>query len=172
MGGATIYDGDLLQTGSGGALRAQLGGPQMYLRQSTSALVHSLPNGFTAELGAGTIVVSSSQGQTFQLLADGVTIRPAAEQSTIAQITKVNGNELLLTSTHGALKITLDDEVKTIEEGSSYRMKVAADESGQQPQGPYHTGRRRRRLLFFLIGGSAVATGVLTWRALMSPDGF
>ena len=104
------------RTETGGTLRAQLGGPQMFLRSSSNALVHTLPNGFSAELGAGTVVVSSNPGQTFQLLADGATIRPAGAQGTVAQITRVSPTELLLNSTRGASSsITMGDEVKTIE---------------------------------------------------------
>jgi len=170
-GGATVYDGDRLRTESGGTLRAQLGGPQMYLRQSTIAMVHGLPNGFSAELGGGTVVVSSTQGQTFQLLADGATIRPVGTAGNIAQVTRVNEKEVLLTSTRGALEVTMGDEVKTIEAGSSYRMEVEADESEPQPQGPYHTGRHNR-MLFYIIGAAvATATGILVWRALESPSG-
>jgi len=173
-GGATVYDGDRLQTENGGALRAQLGGPQMYLRASTVAMVHRLPNGFSAELGIGSVVVSSAQGQTFELLADGATIRPAGAEATVAQITRVNANEVLLTSTRGALQITLEDEVRTIEAGSSYRMVIESEESGPgpQPQGPLHTGRRHRLVLILIAGGIAAATGVLIWRAVMSPEGF
>jgi len=172
-GGATVYNGDRLQTLGGGTLRAQLGGPQMYLRENTMAQVQGLPNGFSAELATGTVVVSSSQGQTFELLADGATIRPAGAQATVAQITRVSATEVLLTSTSGALQITLDEEVKTIEAGSSYRMEVETDESspGQLPQGAVHTGHSNRFPKFFIIGGIATATGVLTWRALMSPCG-
>ena len=170
LGGATVYDGDNLRTETGGALRAQLGGPQVYLRSSSNALVHSLPNGFSAELGEGTVVVSSNPGQTFQLIADGATITPAGAQGTVAQITRVSPTELLLNSTRGALEITMGDEVKTIEAGTSYRMEVEADDSGPQPQGPYHTARNR--FVIWLIIGASVATGVLIWRALVSPDGF
>jgi hypothetical protein len=170
-GGATIYDGDRLQTESGGTLRAQLGGPQMYLRQNTSALVHGFPKGFSANLGTGTVVVSAIQGQTFQLIADGATIRPAGQQGAVAQITVVSANEVLLTSTRGALEITMGDEVKTIDSGTSYRMEVEADEAdpGAQPQGPYHTARNR--FVLWAIIGVSVATGIIVWRALMSPSG-
>lgn len=173
-GGATVYDGDRLQTENGGALRAQLGGPQMYLRASTVAMVHRLPNGFSAELGTGSVVVSSAQGQTFELLADGATIRPAGAEATVAQITKVNGNEVLLSSSRGALQITMEDEVRTIEAGSSYRMVIEPEESGPgpQPQGPLHTGRRHHLVLILIVGGVAAATAVLIWRATMSPSGF
>jgi hypothetical protein len=170
-GGATVYDGDRLQTENGGTLRAQLGGPQMYLRASTSTIVHRLPNGFSAELGNGTVIVSSAQGQTFELLTDGASIRPAGAEATVAQITKVNDNEVLLTSTRGALRVTMEDEVKTIEAGSSYRMMIEPEEAsgpGPQPQGPLHTGRHRRVLFYVIIGAAAAATGVLIWRAMVS----
>jgi hypothetical protein len=174
-GGATIYDGDRLRTESGGTLRAQLGGPQMFLRQSTTALVRGLPNGFSAELGTGTVVVSSAPGQMFQLLADGATIQPADSQGVVAQITRVNDRELLLTGTRGVLRVTMGDEVKMVEAGNSYRLEVEADTSdpGPQPQnqnGPYHTARNR--FLWIILPAIGVGTGIVIWRALASPSGF
>ena len=168
-GGATIYDGDHLQTDAGGTLRVQIGGPQMYLREGTTTQVHGFPNGFSAELGTGTVVVSSTPGQTFRLLADGATIRPIGAQGTVAQITKVSNTELLLSSSRGELEVTMGDEVKTVEAGSSYRLEVETDDSSSpQPQGPYHTARNR--FLWIIIPAISVATGILIWRALVSPD--
>jgi hypothetical protein len=169
-GGATIYDGDRLQTEADGTLRVKLGGPQMVLRPNTIAVVHGLPSGFSADLGAGTVVASSSEGQTFQVLANGATIRPAGTESTIAQVTRVNANELLLTSTHGALEVSMGDEVKTIASGSSYRMELEGEDPGPRPgQGPYHPARNRF-VLIAIIAVSA-ATGIVVWRALISPSG-
>jgi hypothetical protein len=174
--GATIYEGDRLETLEDGNLRARLGGSQMYLRPSTSTQVHGLSNGFSASLLRGTVVAFSPEGQTFRLLANGATIRPAGTQATVAQVTCVNPNELLLTSTRGAIEVSLGEEVKTIEAGSSYRMEIQDDvDQGPQGQqgsgrGPAHTGRRRRAL-FFLIGGAiAAGTGIGIWRALESPS--
>jgi hypothetical protein len=176
--GATIYEGDRLETSGDGTLRARLGGSQMYLRPGTSAEVHGLSNGFSASLMRGTVVASSPEGQTFLLLANGATIRPVSAQATAAQVTWVNPNELLLTSTRGAIEVSLGDDVKTIEAGRSYRMEMQDDVSqgpqgqqGSSGRGPTPTGRRRRAL-FFLIGGAiAVGTGIGVWRALMSPSG-
>ena len=177
--GATIYEGDRLETMYDGNLRARLGGSQMYLRPGTSTEVHGLSNGFSASLLRGSVIASSPEGQTFQLLANGATIRPAGTQATVAQVTWVNANELLLTSTRGAIEVLLGDEVKTIEAGSSYRMETQDEDAGPGPQGqqqgsgpaPVHTGRRRRAL-FFLIGGAiAAGTGIGIWRVLLSPSG-
>lgn len=169
--GATIYDGDRLAT-TDGTLRARLGGPQLLLHMNTSALVHGLPNGFSADLAAGTVVVSSSQGQSFELLADGATIRPAGTKGAVGQITRVSPTELLLSSSRGGLEVTYGDEVKTIEAGGSYRMEIEPEDAGPGPDGgPLHTGRRRRAAYYAIAGGVGLLTGLLVWRALMSPCG-
>src|SRR6266566_5641928 len=110
-GGATIYDGDRLETQGDGTLRARLGGSQMYLRPSTLAEVHGLSNGFSASLLYGTIIASSPAGQTFQLLANGATIRPVGTHPTVAKVTWVNAKELLLTSNLGTIQVSLDGDV-------------------------------------------------------------
>jgi hypothetical protein len=169
-GGATIYDGDRLETQDTGTLRARMGGSQIYLRPSSAADVHGLANGFSANLVHGTVVLSSLEGQTFQLLANGAAIRPVGNHPTVAQVTYVSPTALVLTSERGAIEISMGDEVKTIDPGTSYRMETVPDDSGPGPQGgPYHTATNHFVLLALIFGG--VATGIIAWRALMSPSG-
>jgi hypothetical protein len=169
--GATIYDGDRLATPANSTLRVKLGSGQMVLRQNTTTDVHSFPNGFSANLEMGTVVVSSAEGQTFQLIADGATIRPANDQPTSGQISKISATELILTSNRGTLQVTMGDEVKTLEAGSSYRLEVEPEEPGPNPdpqgQGPHATARSR--FLWIAIPIIGVATGIVIWRALVSP---
>ncbi len=176
-GGATIYDGDRLETDRQGTLRVRLGGPQMYLHPGTAADVHFLSKGFSANLMHGTVVISSAAGDAFELLADGATIRPLGTQPTIAQVTWVDADELLLTSNRGAIEVSIDGEVKTIEAGNSYRMEIQTDDSGSQDKGnqgsgqpPVHTGHRRRRAIFLWIATLSTLTSVGIWRATVSPD--
>jgi hypothetical protein len=166
--GATIYDGDRLQTPANSTLRVRLGSGQMVLRQNTVADVHALPNGFSANLDNGTVVVSSAEGQTFQLIADGATVRPANAQPTSGQISMISATELILTSTRGTLEVTMGDEVKTVEPGSSYRLEVAAEDPGPNPQAPHATARNH--FLWIAIPVVAAVTGIVIWRALESPD--
>jgi hypothetical protein len=107
----------------------------MILHQGAIAVLHAMPNGFSAVLNNGTVVVSSAAGQTFELAADGAVIRPASAQPASAQITMVSPKELLLTGTRGTLTVTMGDEVKSIEAGNSYRMEVDAGDSGPGPAG-------------------------------------
>jgi len=168
-GGATIYDGDRLETPQGGTMRVQLGSQQIVLRQSSSAQLHAIPNGFSADLGGGSVVVSSAAGQTFQLFADGATITPANAEPASGQVTMVSAKELVLTGNRGVLKVTMGDEVKTVEAGSSYRMEVDSEDSGSDPQAsPHHTARNR--FLWIIIPAVAVVTGIVIWRALVSPN--
>jgi hypothetical protein len=166
-GGATIYDGDRLQTPANSSLRVRFGLGQMVLRQNTNADVHAFPNGFLANLNNGTVVVSSAEGQTFQVIADGATVRPANAQPTSGQITMISANELILTSNRGTLEVTMGDEVKTVEAGSSYRMEVESEDPGPNPQAPHATARNH--FLWIAIPVVAAVTAVVIWRALVSP---
>ncbi len=167
--GATVYDGDRLQTPSNSTLRVRLGSGQLILRQNTTADVHAFPNGFSANLDNGTVYVSSPEGQTFQLIADGATVRPANAQATSGQISMISPTELMLTSTRGTLEVTMGDEVKTVEAGSSYRLEVDSEDSGPgpAPQSPHPTARNR--FLWIAIPAVAAVTGIVIGRALVSP---
>lgn len=169
--GATIYDGDRLTTPADSTLRVRLGSGQIVLRQNSTADVHAFPNGFSANLDYGTVVVSSAEGQTFQLIADGATIRPATAEPTSGQISMISPTELVLTGTRGVLKVTMGDEVKTVEAGSSYRLEVEPDPAADpaaQPQ--VATPTARNHFLWIAIPVVAAVTGIVIWRALVSPS--
>jgi hypothetical protein len=166
--GATIYDGDRLQTPANSTLRVRLGSGQIVLRQNTIADVHTFPNGFSADLDAGTVVVSSAAGQTFQVIADGATVRPANAQPASGQISMISATELVLTGTRGTLEVSMGDEVRTLEAGSSYRLEVQPErDPGPNPQAPHATARNR--FLWIAIPVIAAVTAVVVWRALVSP---
>ena len=165
--GATIYDGDRLQTPANSTLRVRFGSGQMVLRQNTATDVHAIPNGFSANLNTGTVVVSSAVGQIFQVIADGATVRPANGQPASGQISKISETELILTGTRGTLEVTMGDEVKTVEAGSSYRMEVEPEDPGPNPQAPHATARNH--FLWIVIPVVGAVTAVVIWRALVSP---
>jgi hypothetical protein len=166
--GATVYDGDRLQTQPSSTLRVRLGTGQIVLRENTVTYVHSFTNGFSANLEAGTLLVSSAEGHTFQLVADGATIRPANDQATSGQVSMISPTELVLTGTRGAMLVTMGDEVKTLEAGSSYRLEVETENAEPSPN-PQARPAGRNHFIWILIPVFAVVTGVVIWRALMSP---
>jgi hypothetical protein len=169
MGGATIYDGDRLRTQEHETMRVRIGGGQILLRQNTAADVHALPNGFSASLASGTVVASSAAGQTFQIVADGVTIRPANAQAASGQIAMIGAKELVLTGIHGTLEVNMGGELKTVEAGSSYRLEVESEESGPDGQVPVGAARKHRHYLLYVVPTVAVVASLVIWRALVSP---
>jgi hypothetical protein len=168
--GATVFDGDSLSTGAGGALQVRFGNSQAYLLPNSSVSVHQGAAGFGGTLNGGTVVLSSTGADGFNLLADGATLRPAGTQPTTAQITMVNSHELNLVSQKGALEISMDGQTQTVPEGSSYRMVVEPGAAaGPQRKGGAASGGVNHFLLFALalVG---VGVGVGLWLALVSPD--
>jgi hypothetical protein len=140
----------------------------MDLGPSTTVEVHRLPNGLVTSLFRGTVIASSPEGQTFQLLANGASIRPTGAQATTAQVTWVNSHELQLVSILGEIKVSFEGDVKTIEAGSSVRMEIQTEASDP----PGTTGPRSHKgVKYFLIVAAPVGTVIGIWRALESPCG-
>jgi hypothetical protein len=79
----------------------------------------------------------------------------------------INSNEMILTATRGTLEVTMGDEVKTLEAGNSYRMEVESEDPPAMPQSPRPTARNH--FLWIAIPVVAAVTGVVIWRALVSP---
>jgi hypothetical protein len=168
--GATVFDGDRIETGLGGQLRVRFGTSQAYLLPKSSAVVRHLEGGFDATLAGGSLVVSAAQGETFTIAANGVVVRPVNSQGTVAQVTRVSPEELLLSSRKGTIEVIFDGEVTRLDEGNSYRMLMDEAAEAQNPQGNVPNRRSRRTVLFILLGAAAAATGVGIWQAVVSPS--
>lgn len=174
--GSTIFDGDPLQTDRDGSLRVRIGSSQAYLFNGGTAVLHQSADGFTANLTHGGLVLSSSHGQNFHLLADGATIQPGTSQPTVTQVTWVSPKELLVMSRKGLLQVSMGDETKTVEDGASYRMVIdpaaaaaaAAPTPGAPPQA---NAQGSNSFLLILLGGAAAAITVGVILALESPYG-
>ena len=157
--GSAIFDGDNLQTDSSGNLRARLGQSQIYMMPNSDIQIHRIANGFSATIGSGTIVLSSAAGETFQVLANGATIQPATAKATLAQVTYINATELILTSRHGDLLVSMGDETKTVNEGSSYRMMIQPG-SGPPPEGAFSSGKDWFYIVLITVAAGGIAYGI------------
>jgi hypothetical protein len=168
---ATISDGTTLSTNNSGALRAQFGSSQIYLFPNSNVSVSHTADGFSAALASGTVLLSSADGDTFSVLADGATVQPAAHQPSLAQITWVSPTELLLTSRRGDLQVTMGSETQTVNEGSSYRMMIApASQPAASPASPAMSSGAVNTFYLVSILVLAAGTGVALWRAFESPS--
>jgi len=165
---ATIFSGDTLSTDNAGGVRAQFGSSQIYLFPNSNVSVSHTPYGFNADLTGGSVLLSSGVGETFEVLADGAIVHPKASQKSVAQISWVSPTELMLTSRQGDLEVTMGDETRTVNQGSSYRMTIApASQPGSSPT-PQAGGTGATTFTLVAVGVVAAGTGVALWRAFES----
>jgi hypothetical protein len=136
----------------------------------------------SARLLSGTAVFSTANAKAFVLHAATAAIRPASDQPTVAQVTYISEKELQLRSTRGSLAITVDGETQIAPEGTAYRVILdpssyyAAEPAAQGPQGagqrrggpPLKAGKSQFLLIAIIL--TSIATGVVLYEALQSPD--
>ncbi len=166
--GATVYDGDSLITEKGGALNVRLGSAQLYLLPESGVAMHQTPAGTSAVLQRGTVVLASAAGEAVELHASEARIRPKTSQPTLAQVTLSGPNELLVTSSRGQLDVTIGEETHVVPENTSYRVEI--DPAVPNPQGGPPIRAARSRFFVIVLATIGAATGVVIWRALVSPS--
>jgi hypothetical protein len=161
MNGSTVFPGDRLSTTETGHLQVRFGRTQARFLPGSLAVVGQTPAGVNAHLLSGAVSLSSAAGDSFSLSANQAVVRPAASQDVVAQVTRVSPAELLLSSSKGALEVTFDGEVTTLEPGHTYRMLL--DPAAAEPQGPAGTPPSRvskKRAAFIILGVAGAATGI------------
>jgi len=170
VGGATIYDGDLLATEVSGKLRARLGESQFYLLDDSAAALRRTAGGVSAALQRGTVVFSSATPEGFELLASEARIHPRTTQPTLAQVTLVGPYELLVTCQRGQLEVRIGEEIHQVLEATSYRVLIEPASAGRQGTGgpPVVTARSKFIIAALILIGTGTAIGI--WRALISPS--
>jgi hypothetical protein len=170
--GATVFDGDQLVANGGGDLRVRFGTSQAYLLQNSVATVHQGLKGFDAALIGGTVILSSTDTGSFRVLADGATIQPNTPGATSAQITRVGPSELILTARKGSLEVSMDDDVKTVAEGTSVRMLIQppdAAAAAAAPGSPSVFSAGRNRFIFVILVLLAIGVTIGVIEATLSP---
>ncbi len=167
--GATIYDGDRIDTDEKGALSLRAGTVQLALLANTTVVIKHDESGLTPTLERGSVVFRAESGG-LQLSAADVRVRPQSSAPTVGQMT-LETCAVLVTSRVQALEVTAGAETKIVEEGKSYRVLLlggscAANSISHRP--PLASGRNRF-VVVALIGAGAAMIPILH-EALESPD--
>ena len=171
--GATIYDGDVLDTRGDATLNAAIRGSRLYLTPNSQVWIRGLPEGFSATLERGTAITSSVDLRSFEILVDDVTIRPSTTRPSTIQMTRVSDHAFNLTAIRGNADLRFGEVSETLTEGTSWRVELR-DESGPQdnPQpgsqhgndgdrGPRHAGKNHGRIILIAIPAAAVVAGIV-----------
>ena len=179
--GSTVFGGDHLSTEKFGSVQIRAGAARLLLSGASSAALGDDNGTPSARLLSGTAVFSTANAKAFVLKAAAAEIRPESNQPTVAQVTYISEKELRVRSTRGSLAITVDGETQIVPETMAYRVILDPDSyyAAEDSQGPRGAGSRdrrpprkagRSRFLLLAIIGVSVATGVVLYEALQSPD--
>jgi ferric-dicitrate binding protein FerR (iron transport regulator) len=165
--GATIYDGDRLDTEDKGALGLRAGTVQLSLFADTTVVMQHDESGLTPTLERGSVVFRTEIGG-LRLSASDVRVRPQSSMPTVGQMT-LETCSVLVTSRVQALEVTAGAETKIVEEGKSYRVLLGGPCSAKSKRPPLLSGQRSRFLEVVLIG-IGIAMIPILHEALESPD--
>jgi hypothetical protein len=167
--GASVFSGDSISTtqNSAGRLRLRLGTAQVYLLAGSTATLSDVPGGVGANLTYGTAGFSTSPSELVEIRTGNGIIRSKGPEGSYGQVMIAGPHELIVTSFHGALEVDVDGDLKTVNDGESYRVVVDDDPNAQDPEGA-GTGhmkknagdiriRRRRPVVYYLIIFGAAA---------------
>jgi hypothetical protein len=165
--GATIYDGDRLDTEDKGTLSLRAGTVQLNLLADTTVVMQHDESGLTPTLERGSVVFRAEIGG-LRLSAFDVRVRPQSSMPTVGQMT-LETCSVLVTSRVQALQVTAGTETKIVEEGKSYRVLLGGPCSAQSKRTPPFGGKNSRFLEIVLIGAGAAMIPILH-EALESPD--
>ncbi len=192
--GATVFGGDRLFTDDTGSLQVRAGAARLLLSSASIAMLGKDEASPAASLTRGTAIFSTASSKAFALHVGSMTIRPETDQPTVAQVSVVGPKQLMVRSTRGSVTVAVDDDVRSIPEGMSYRIMLdpspsdlaAADREtadanmdASPAQGPQGVGAGKRkqprragrsRFIWFAIGITGVATFFAVYEALQSPS--
>jgi len=167
--GASVFSGDAIGTAASaaGRLRLRLGTAQVYLLADSNATLSGIPGGVGATLSNGTAGFSTAGSELVEIRTNNGIVRSKGPEPSYGQVMIAGPHELVVTSFHGALEVDVDGDLKTVNDGQSYRVVVDDDPSAQEPEGA-GTGRmkknagdiqvrRRRPVVYYLIIFGAAA---------------
>ncbi|GAC1661965.1 MAG: hypothetical protein NVS9B4_14950 [Candidatus Acidiferrum sp.] len=170
--GATLYEGDRLQTEAQGSLGLSSPNGQLNLSENSIVLIRHSGSALSPNLEKGTVEFSTKAATSLEVQADDVRVR-AAEQAgpsgqTVGRVT-LRECDITITSVRESLVATVGGETKTIESGKTYRVQrdlaCGAVRSGRAPLSPGHS-----HFELLAIIATATITVLAIRKALESPD--
>jgi hypothetical protein len=185
--GATVFGGDRLFTDDTGSVQVRAGGARFLLSNASIAVLGKDESSPAASLTRGTAIFSTANSKAFTLHVGSMVIRPETDLPTVAQVSVTGPRQLTVKSTRGSVTVAVDDDVRVVPEGMSYRIILdpseaelaAAEASAATTQGPAGAGSRgrrpprragRNRFIWFAIGIVAAASFAAVYEALQSPS--
>jgi hypothetical protein len=178
--GATVYGGDRLSTDPAGSVQVRLGSARLLLPSVSVATFTRDEAHPAASLALGSATFSTANSKAFSLYVASAVIRPASDRPTIGRVTLLGPKEFIVKSTRGPLTIAVEDDVREIAEGASYRVVLDPEAAAAEPQGPQGAGAKamggppikaaKSKFIWYAIAVTGLVTFFAVQEALESPD--
>ncbi len=181
--GTTVFGGDRLSTEPTGSVQVRAGAARFLLSSSSIATLWQEDGSASAILSAGSATFSTANAKAFALHVASALIRPNTDEPTIGRVTVLNAKELVVKSNRGSLSIAVEDDVRVIPEGATYRVVLdpaAAAAADAEPQGPRGAGTKgaggppikaaKSKFIWYAIIVTGAVTAIALSEALESPD--
>jgi hypothetical protein len=179
--GTTVFAGDKLDTDQLGSVQVRAGAARLLLTGSSRLVWGNEEGSPSATLTGGTAAFSTARANAFVLHAATAAFKPRGDEPTVANVTLLNGKELVVRCSRGALLIAVEDDVRVIPEGTAYRVVLdpeAAAPAGAHPAPPTQASWGQRqphktgtsKFIWYAIAFVTAVTFFAASEALESPD--
>jgi hypothetical protein len=161
--GTTVFDGDALETQSGGTLRLRVGSSQMYMLAASAATLVQTAAVPQAHILRGTIGFSTIAADQLEVFTPLGTVR-GDKGAAYGQVRVVSPQEIMVTSFRGDLSIERDGDTYPVESGKSYAVTLAP-ESESSPGFVSANNKNHRHLILtaIIVVGEAI-TAYILWQ--------
>jgi hypothetical protein len=168
VNGADVYPGDALTTDTGGSLRLDIAGNQVYLLSSTAATLVQQANKVQAQVDRGTLGFSMAAPGHLEIGTPLGVIRAANGQHVFGQVAVLSPTKMQVSAYEGALVVAASaGPEKIIEPGETYEATLGADASpaalpqSQEGVGGEGINWKRVASVAIPVGGAAIAAAVI-----------
>jgi hypothetical protein len=180
--GTTVFDGDRLSTEQTGSVQIRAGAARLLLSSSSVATLSQEDRSPAATLSLGSVTFSTANSKAFVLHVAGAVIRPHTDEPTIGQVSVLSPKQLVVKTTRGSLTIAVDEDVRVIPEGASYRVVLDPSErygdagtqnprvGGSKGSGGSPVKAGRSEFVWYAVATTAVVGAIALSEALESPD--
>jgi len=193
--GSTVYSGDSLSTNDNGSMLVRVGAMSLELQNSTAVHIYRTPYGAIAELNRGTVLYTTPGGaQNLIIVVSDIRVTPDLSNADAGRVSLDDPCDATVYTQKGQATVVVGSENRVVEQGKAYRVRALNEINYRKYLSPddsdYHNYHEhvtcpaaydmakgklpvaggKSAFLLIAAGTTGVATGILIWKALESPD--
>jgi len=160
--GLSVYEGERVQTDSGGRASLRFGSSSLTLLGNSEATLTRVSRGVHIDLSSGTVRFAANESQIVEVHAEDATIRSQDGRVSDATITILQPKVLQIEARHGKLDFTYRQEFRNLPEGQVYRIYLdSPDRSDNETSAGGQVGSAGSKVAYYIVG--AGAAGGIAW---------